>query len=1028
MLTMNRLIQKVKETDILKVFHNEKTPIHAMVRLSEYSLTWLVSQLYNNQQGKPLKLLPFQSVMLWMLWHKKFPLIVAARGTGKSFMLGLYALTRALLCPGSEIIILGSGLRQSLKVFEYISKLYNQSPLIQETIKKYDRSIGIVKSGPRIVMTGPYMKVGLSTITALPIGDGEKIRGQRACVDPNTIIETKDGLIRIKDSFDLANTNQEVYTGFDSFESPSHFIKTKPIDAYRIKTMMGYEIICSDLHKIYTDNGWKNVLDLKKGDKIPFKNQYQFPDKEYIKSDDIVIDEKMAWLMGVLVSEGCISRKHDFSIVNTDKDLVNKVISCLDVMNIQHQVYERPPKIDHRGWKTKKCWEIKWCNLKMREKMVKLGLKRETARSKSIPWSILYSNKDVIEAFLSGLFIGDGSAFLYKDRNRDNNFGIAYYTASEQLSIDLQVLLHKFGIFCGRSSRKSNLSNHLQYQLRFYGKNAHLIYHLLKIDKWKYIYKTCYKQSRFIKPYEFLPVIDVEKIEGKYVLYDYTVPVSKSFIGNCFINHNTQILLDETASINESIFETVIRPFAAVHANPEERVYVEEFCSRLKKIGAHDDIVDKILAMQGYGNQIVLSGTASFEFNHFFKHYQSYRMITESRGNIDVIKKAMEIRSRVSGDQFSRMSKEELKTLAKGWKNYAVFRMPYDEVPRGFLDAEVVANDKATFSIARFDMEYSCIFRKDSDGYIKRSIIEDATPRGDDSFSIELYGEPGREYVMGLDPAKFNDNFGLVVLKITPTGYNVVYADAWTGKDTPVSAKKIRDVFRRFNIVRIAIDQGGGGEAVAETLRDPKHCEDDELPLYPVREQIQDKRMLGDNALFILDVVKWSSSWIALTAPALEGDIQHHRLLFPTHPVIEDIYAQYERRALKGQRKIREDEAITITDVVFGKETEDFEIVKIGIWDNIQAMIDETCAIERTVTPGGVEKFELPSLTEQPEGMDIRRRDRFSALVLATYAARVYKDMNRNMKHGEPGGSPDSLLKFRRGRRQQIRRKGSVMY
>lgn len=667
---MNRLIQRVKETDILKVFHNERTPIHAMVRLSEYSLTWLVSQLYNNQQGKPLKLLPFQSVMLWMLWHKKFPMIIVSRGGSKSFMLGLYALTRALLCPGSEIIIVGSGLRQSLKVFEYISKLYNQSPLIQETIKKYDRNIGIVKSGPRIVMTGPYMKVGLSTITALPIGDGERIRGQRA----------------------------------------------------------------------------------------------------------------------------------------------------------------------------------------------------------------------------------------------------------------------------------------------------------------------------------------------------------------------TQILIDEFASINESVFETVIRPFAAVHANPEERVYVEEFCTKLKKLGAHDDIVDKILAIQGYGNQIVLSGTASFEFNHFFKNYQSYRMIAESKGNIDVIKRAMEIRSRISGDQFSRMSKDEITTLAKGWKNYAVLKMPHYELPKGFLDSEVVANDKATFTAVRFGMEYGCEFAKDSDGFIKRSIIENATPKDGDSFSIELYGEPGREYVMGLDPAKFNDNFGLVVLKLTPTGYMLVYADAWTGKDTPVSVKKIRDVFRRFNIVRIAIDQGGGGEAVAETLRDPKHCELGEIPIYPVREQIQDKRMLGHEALFILDVVKWSSSWISLTAPALEGDIQHNRLLFPTHPVIEDIYTQYERRVLRNERKIKEDEAILITDMVFGQETEDFEIVKVGVWDNIQATIDETCAIERVVTPGGVEKFELPSLTEQPEGMDIRRRDRFSALVLAAHAARIYRDMSRNIKPGTPGGSPDSLLKFRRGRRQQIRRKGSVMY
>jgi hypothetical protein len=486
--------------------------------------------------------------------------------------------------------------------------------------------------------------------------------------------------------------------------------------------------------------------------------------------------------------------------------------------------------------------------------------------------------------------------------------------------------------------------------------------------------------------------------------------------------------VDEFHSIDESIFETVIRPFAAVHANPEERVYIEDFCSRLKKLGADEGLLDKIIAIQGYGNQIVLAGTASYEFNHFYKHYQSYRMIIQSYGDPDIIRKAMEVRSRIGGDNFSRMTKDEINILAKGWKNYSILKLPYNQLPKGFLDAEVVANDKATFSAVRFGLEYGVEFAADSDGFIKRSIIENATPKDEDAFSIELYGEHGREYVLGLDPAKFNDNFGLVVLKLTPTGTRAVYADAWKGKDTPESVRKIRDILRRFNIVRIAIDQGGGGEAVAETLRDAKHCDEGELPIYPLREQIQDKKMLGVEALFILDVVKWSSVWITLTAPALEGDINHNRLLFPIHPVVENLYNQYELRVLHGLRKINDDEKEMISKMVFGKETEDFEVVELGVWDNVQAMIDETCAIERTVTPGGVEKFELPLVSNQADGMDIRRRDRFSSLVLASHAARVYRDMNRNQRPAIPGGSPEALLRLGRGRKIRTNKRGNVMY
>jgi len=671
--------QDVKE--ILNVFDEEKSPLHALVRLNEYSLTWTISQLYNNARGRPLQLLPFQSVMMDMLWGRKFPLVLMSRGGGKSFGLGVYALTRALLCPGSKIVIVGAGLRQSMHVFNYIIGLYNQSPIIQESLKRY--------GGPKITTSGPYINVGnLSKITALPIGDGEKIRGQRA----------------------------------------------------------------------------------------------------------------------------------------------------------------------------------------------------------------------------------------------------------------------------------------------------------------------------------------------------------------------THIICDEFASIPEGVFETVIRPFASVHADPEERVRVEEFCNRLCDCGADDALIEKIRDMQGYGNQVILSGTASYEFNHFYKYYRSYEAIINSRGDSYKIQKAMEERARTSmQNQFSNMKQDEIKTLAAGWKNYAIYQLPYHGIPRGFLDAENIANDKATFSPVRFGMEYECRFAKDSDGFIKRSLINDATPADEKSFTVELYGDPSYEYVMGLDPARHNDNFGLIVLKLVPGGSELVYADAWRGKDTPFSVKKIRDVMRRFNIVRIAMDQGGGGDAVADTLRLKELCEKDELPIFPVKEQIGDKRLLGEQGLFILDIVKWSSNWISIAAHGLHGDIEHLRLLFPTLPIVSSnpnkkanskiayqympqIVEQYASRALRHERQPDEEECQVLDNMIFGKENDDFEKVEDGTWDHIQSTIDETCAIERMVTPGGVEQFELPKLQEQREGLDVRRRDRFSALVLAAYAARVYRAEERNRKPIKSGGSPNSILN-RKGRgRRKIVRKGAVMY
>ena len=70
-------------------------------------LTWLLScpeyfsfickQIFN------IDLLPAQSLMLHEMWNRKFPMLIASRGFGKSFILSLYALLRALIFPKRKI-------------------------------------------------------------------------------------------------------------------------------------------------------------------------------------------------------------------------------------------------------------------------------------------------------------------------------------------------------------------------------------------------------------------------------------------------------------------------------------------------------------------------------------------------------------------------------------------------------------------------------------------------------------------------------------------------------------------------------------------------------------------------------------------------------------------------------------------------------------------------------------------------------------------------------------------------------------
>lgn len=1021
--------------DILKVF-DAQGPVRTIVSMSQFSLTWFVEQTFCNRQGKPLKLEAFQAVMLHMLWHKKFPMVLASRGAGKSFMLALYALLKAILVPGSKIVICGAGYRQAKLVFKYVEELYESSPLIKEALRQW--------GGPKYGSDAATLRVGRSLITAIPIGDGEKIRGLRACVDPNTIIETDRGLFRIKDTFDNPD-NYRIYTGNGkNKEVPSHYVKTKPIDAYRISTLGGYEFTCSDIHRVYTKDGFKDAKDLTEADSLEFINNYEFPDK--LQSyKDITIDEDLAWALGLLVSEGAVNSPHTMSIKMTEKEPLERYASIMSRYGLNVCKYTIPEHTDKRGWVAKEAYEYKICNKKFRAKLEKLGLKFAKAIEKSIPSSILASPRSIVSSFLSGLFHGDGSAFLYKDKYRDNNFGVAYYTGSRQLSIDVQILLAKLDIFCSRSERESKLSDNTQYSIRVYGKNTFDLYDTLSVPKWTDIYRESFKDGKFIAKRNFLGVKSVTKLDGKHILYDYTLPKEHSFMGNGFRQHNTCLIADEFASIPEEIFEIVLSPFTAVHANPAERAMIQRFKARLDRLGADKQILDAIDDSQGFGNQVVISGTASYKYNHFYKRYQVNRMFIDSRGDPKKLKHALEQSTMASTGKAADIEVEDIERMVKMWKHYAVYQLPYNALPEGFLDEDMIRSDRAKFPKHRFDMEYLAKFPDDSDGFIKRSQIEKATPKAPDEapVDIELYGDPRATYVMGLDPARWNDNFGCVVLKLTDRGKETVYSTAWDSTQFSVSAKKIREICKRFNIQYIAMDSGGGGSSVIEWLyKKQDGVSNDEL-LWPIPDQLEKyatKDAIAAPGRKMVEMVNFSASWTAEAAHNLVAAVEQRNLLFPYKGDIDSVTSQYMRHWQED--KINDAIVEKLNQDLWGIDEWDADRMTMeskragqniryraamGISQHITECVNETCAIVRNVTPGGTEQFTLPKLSDQPEGLDMRRRDRFSALMLANYAAKVFQGhghKSRNM----PGTTPGYHDNRKPRTAQRVRSKGSVRW
>lgn len=123
-----------------------------------------------------LDLFPIQIATIQIMWNTPFPMLIACRGGSKTFMLAVYALLRAVLDPGTKIVIVGAGLRQARLVFNEIEGIWNRSPMLRAIIG------GGKKAGPRQNVDLCYFRIGESIIYALPMGDGTKIRGFRANV------------------------------------------------------------------------------------------------------------------------------------------------------------------------------------------------------------------------------------------------------------------------------------------------------------------------------------------------------------------------------------------------------------------------------------------------------------------------------------------------------------------------------------------------------------------------------------------------------------------------------------------------------------------------------------------------------------------------------------------------------------------------------------------------------------------------------------------------------------------------------
>jgi len=217
------------------------------------------------------------------------------------------------------------------------------------------------------------------------------------------------------------------------------------------------------------------------------------------------------------------------------------------------------------------------------------------------------------------------------------------------------------------------------------------------------------------------------------------------------------VAIDEAAQCPIEVIEQVVMPFLAIK-------------------------------IEGFDNKVIWASSAYYKHNHFFSKYVRYRVneITQP-------------------DKFSVLEFNYHDILADYNEDYQV-------------DMNIIRESQESMSEEEFAMEYLAKFPDESMGFFSASLI-DRCIRRINPIELEPF-EGGRmaRYVVAIDCARKRDNFVVTIIRLVGTEKHIVRVIAYNRIPYDQMVDVIRYVCADYNVVRLIMDQGGGGMSVKDYL------------------------------------------------------------------------------------------------------------------------------------------------------------------------------------------------------------------
>jgi hypothetical protein len=432
------------------------------------------------------------------------------------------------------------------------------------------------------------------------------------------------------------------------------------------------------------------------------------------------------------------------------------------------------------------------------------------------------------------------------------------------------------------------------------------------------------------------------------------------------------ILSDEFAATSREVFENVIAGFGVVRASPIDGV----------KERAKQDVAKQLGVSIPYAtstrqeNQIILSGTAYYDFNHFGEYWKRWRTIIRTKGDIN---------------RLTSIFPDGVIPSSFNWQDYSVIRLPVDVIPKGLMDDAMIARSKATIHSGIYKMEFGAVFTNDSNGFFKRSLIESCVLNNDNEITLPsgvvffnplLRGSCDKDYVISIDPASEVDNCAITILEHHSDHRRIVYVWTITRKEHrerirlglthetdfySFIARKVRDLMKTFPCIAMPIDTQGGGIALMEALHDHSNLEENEMAIWPIINPDKlNPDTDGEPGLHIIHPINFSSAdWTSEANHGLRKDFEDKVCIFPF----------FDSLSL-GLASINDEQGNRIYDTL-----EDCTL-------EIEELKNELSTITITQTQTGRDRWDTPEVKLPGNKKGRLRKDRYSSLLMGNMVSR----------------------------------------